>query len=923
MRYPETPSGAEPDTPLGLAPQQQLIKTRLLVPAPRARSVARPRLIERLNASLEQALTLLSAPAGFGKTALLADWSAQAARPVAWLALSAAENDPARFSSYLALALQSAFPPDRADAFAPLLAALYAPQPPPLPAVLAMLLNLLTDLARPLALILDDYQHLASADIHQAVTTLVEHRPPMFHLFIATRSDPPLPLARWRAHDQLAELRAADLQFSTDETAAFLNQVMALELTPEQVSGLTRRTEGWVAGLQMAALSLRGRPDPTAFIQAFSGSHRYILEYLMEEVLDQLPGDQRSFLLHTSMLDRLCGPLCDAVLTMEPQSSPPASSQATLEQLEQANLFLFSLDDDRRWYRYHTLFADLLQARLQQTQPAELPELHTRASRWFARQGLVEEAVQHAFAAGNLELAAAHIEQHAMLFLTRGEMVTLLDWIRQLPEEFIRSRPALGAQAAWALVFAGNFAAARARLQEVHQALSDRPTEDSKTRILRGEAAIMSAVMAEIEGDLSQAVTLAEQADALLPQDDLMARSVIPFVLGDSFYALGDLEQAGQAYMRIQEIGRASGNLWTQTVALGKLANLDRLRGQLQPALKRYRQAIALADEQGGRQFGTMGPIYTGLSEVLHEQNDLAAAQAWSAEALACMALWSSPTDQAFGYLAQAQVDLSTGDLPAARMALQQAAQIAAQQPVFPIVHRRLEGCRLRLWLAAGELDQVAAWVVQAGPDLQDTANPPAIQQELRAILLARALLALGRPAEAVRLLEWLAAPLEAGSRFGRLIEALILLALAYRAQLSLPLASAVLNKALALAEPGGYVRLFLEAGPPLAELLAGLADEHRAVGAYAARLLAQFASHAETLAVPDAQAGLVERLTPREQEVLLLLCQGLSNDEIADRLVISIYTVKKHIGNIYGKLGVTHRAQAVARAHELGLVHD
>lgn len=900
---------------------EPLLRTKLFIPPVRPKRVERPGLIDCLNQGLDKALILVSAPAGFGKTTLLAEWAGQVGMPVAWLSMGPEENDPARFLRYLISALIRALRGDGTSICASSRAMLQSIQPVPLRTILVTFMNELADLSRSFALVLDDYQFINEPVVHQALTFILEHLPPDAHLVLATRVDPAIPFHRLRAAQRLLEIRTEDLRFSVEEASAFLNTAMGLMLSREDVAALNDRAEGWVVGLQMAALSMESLADRSAFIRAFSGSNRYILEYLIEEVLDRQSQELQAFLLEMSILDRLCAPLCDAVL------AEGSKSQAVLEQLDRSNLFLTPLDQDGHWYRFHHLFADLLRARLQRSRPESLSGLHLRASQWFESAELPEEAVKHAFAAEDGARAARLVEQHGLDVLSHGELSTLLSWFRALPGEQIRSRPALRVLHAWSLTFSGQLEKVELELREVEKQVEPGGSGREPDEIL-GTVAIIRGLIADIMGDMVSAVELAQSADRLLPRENLAARSIVPFVLGDGYMATGELDKAEAAFEEIRRIGEVSGNLWTTAVALHKLALLKKLEGKLGAAFDLYGEAIRLAGQKSGRQYGSMGATYVGLGDLLRERNDLETAREMVTEAIRNMEHWQSPTDLVNGYVTLARVLLSQQEIQGAEDALVKAEKISSQGGIFPATRINLEACQVRLCLAKGDLAAADRWVeerqLEEGTPLTESLVD--YLRELECITLARVLIARKEWGRALHLLSALRESAGCARRNGRLIEILTLTGLAlYGSGRGLD-AKTDLARGLSLAEPEGYMRIFLDEGGPMQELLQTCRNEAEArVKAYIDRLLISFGPSigeaAETPAMPRLRQPLVEPLTAREIEVLHLLAAGLSNREIAARLYLSEGTVKTHTHNLYAKLGVHSRTQAIAHARDLRLI--
>ena len=879
-----------------------LLTTKLCIPPVRPELVPRPRLIERLNEGLHRKLTLVSAPAGFGKTTLLSEWVAGCERSVAWLSLDEGDNDPVRFLAYLIAALQTV----EASVGERTLGVLQSPQPPPIEAVLTALINEIAAAAVPLVLVLDDYHVVEEQVIHNALTFLLEHVPPQMHLAIATRADPSLPLARLRGRGQLTELRAADLRFTTEEAAAFLNQVMGLGLCDDDVGALEARAEGWIAGLQMAALSMQGQEDRPAFIAAFTGSHRYVMDYLVEEVFNRRPPHIQEFLLRTSVLDRLSGPLCDAL-------TGQANGQAMLEKLERLNLFTVPLDHHRRWYRYHHLFADLLRDRLRQTQPERVSELHRRASEWYEREGLAVEAFQHALAAGDLERAVRLVEENARNMVQRGKLATLLKWLKALPDEVVRSRPRLCVAYGWALLFTGQAGAVEPRLQDAETALAQRvalrlaDSDEQEIAALLGEVALLRLLFARYQEDLPRAIELSQQALEQVGQDDFFARGLVHLNLGVALRRSGDMTGAVQACTEAVRYCRAAGNTMAATIATYNLSRLYGLQGQLRRAAEVCQQVLQSAEKWTGP---GLGMLYLGMADVLYEWNKLAAAEQHVREGLALGEPGGYLSLLTNGYILLARVRQACGDAQGARDAIRRLGQAVEQRDLLQTFVEEVAAYRAWSWLMEGDLGAAARWAQTIEPSLDDRLDT---LREFQWITLVRVLLAQGRPDDARPLLEHLLHTAEAEGRMGKAIEILALQALARQACGDAAGALAALQRALVLGEPEGYVRSFVDESTPMATLLRRALSRGMAPH-YVRRLLAAFAE-------PTVEQPLIEPLTRRELEVLRLIAAGLRNQEIADQLVISLATVKRHITNIYGKLGVSHRTQAVARAQELDLV--
>ena len=880
-----------------------ILTTKLYIPPLRREIVARPHLIEQLNAGLvtqsdsfDHKLTLISAPAGFGKTTLLSAWSAQCPYPVAWISLDQRDNDPAHFWAYFATALQRVHV-DVADVGQ---AMSRSPQVPPADNILTPLLNQIAAVSHAFILVLDDYHTIETPAIHEGLAFLIDHMPRQMHLVIATRVDPPLPIARLRGRAQLTEIYQADLRFTSEEASDFLNQTMALNLSSEDVSALERRTEGWITGLQMAAISMCGRDDAAGFVRAFTGSHRYILDYLSEEVLRQQPRDVQMFLLQTAVLDRLSGALCDAVIGTA--ASDQVASQSVLEYLERSNLFVVPLDDERRWYRYHHLFADLLRRRAQRKIPALVPDLHRRASAWYEEHGFVAEAVGHALSARDFKRAADLIEQAGWATFTRGEMTTILDWVASLPEDLVRSRPRIRVLNAWAMAKSGH-------LEGIEVSL-----EDIDARQFQGEVAAVRAYLAGVRRDLSRAVSFAQQALCYLPEENLLLRAIVAQNLGVAYHWSGDSTAAARTLTRAVELSRDAGQPFQALTGLAILGRAQEMQGSLRQAMETYENALKLASEAGPQPVPFACMAYVGMAGPLYEWNDLEGALRCATEGIRLSELGGFVAYQLFGKAYLARVREVQGNRDDALDALQRAEQLS-QQADYALVAALATELRVRLWLAQGNRAEASRWAeahrINAVGEL-DAA------QEIEQMAVARVRLAQNEPDAALRLLAWLLEAAQAKGRMGSAVKIETLRALALQAKNDLGRALSALKRALTLAEPEGYVRTFLDEGEPMARLLrralsAGIASN------YVARLLAAFGEEAPSLS--PAMNALVEPLTEREMDVLRLIVAGLSNAEIAEELFIAVSTVKSHVNHIYGKLGVENRIQAAAHARTMGLV--
>lgn len=873
-----------------------LLATKLYMPPARASVVRRPRLIERLNEGASCPLTLISAPAGFGKTTLVSEWVAGSGRATAWLSLDQGDNDLTRFLIYLVAALQTVAPTVGVG----VLEVLGFPQRPPLETMLTTLVNDIAAVPREFTLILDDYHVIEAQPVSDALAFLLAHLPPQLRLIIATREDPPLPLARLRARGQLTELRIADLRFTPAETADFLNRVMGLALAADDIAALDARTEGWIAGLQLAALSMQGRSDTTGFIQSFAGSHHFVMDYLVEEVLQRLPVEVQSFLLRTSILDRLCGPLCDAVL-----AAPPGTGQASLEHLAHANLFVIPLDDERRWYRYHHLFADLLRQRLQQSGVDEAA-LHIRASQWYEDHGLAIEAFHHAAAANDVERAERLIGGGRIPRHFRGAVTAILNWLAGLPKSVLDARPGLWWRYASLLLVSGQTTGVEEKLAAALAALGD-AAADTEARTLVGRIATARGVLALTRYDVDGMLTQSRHALAHLPADDLTLRANATWTLGEAYMWRGDRVAARQALMEAITLGQAAGDIFATMLATIALGHVQEADNDLHLAADTYQRVLQMAGDQP---LQIVYEAHLGLARILYEWNDLEAAEQRGRQSLDLARQYDAVIDRFIVCeVLLARLRLAQGDVAGATAMLAQAAHEARQRNFI---------YRIPEVAAAQAVALLRQGDVAAAARLVETHDLP--------IIRARVCLAQGDPAAALAILEPLRRQADARGWQDERLRLMLLHALALAAQGERDAARAALGDALALAEPGGFIRTFVDEGPPMARLLAEAAARGIAP-VYVDQLLAAFATEQRAseppprrLHAPPTQ-GLAEPLSERELEVLRLIAQGLSNREIGERLFLALNTVKGHNRVIFEKLQVARRTEAVARARELGLL--
>ncbi len=884
-----------------------LLQTKLHIPPPGPNPVPRPRLLQRLDQGLRPGhrLTLVSAPAGFGKTTLLSAWARHVDASVGWLSLDEGDNDLARFVRYLGAALAQAAPD------------LTAPPPAGTAAsfetVLVPLINQLAGLPAPLTvvLVLDDYHLIANPAIDEALAFLVDNAPPALHLVVATRADPSFPLPRWRARRQLLEMRADDLRFTPTETAAFLQAALSLTLKAEDLAALDDRAEGWIAALQLAALSLRGQEDVSAFVETLSGSHRYILDYLVEEVLQQRVPEVRTFLLQTSVLDRLTAALCDAVL--EDGGTP---AQRMLARLERDNLFLVPLDDERRWYRYHRLFRDFLRARLDIEQPDLVPTLHRRAARWYAAAGSTDEAVHHALAAPDDDLAAALIAAAYPAMLQRGEVATLKRWVEALPPSLRRDDPALMLAHAWTRVVTLDVDDMEGCLAELEGLVETKPGLSPEERAAaRGEILTIRAARAFPMGDMEATVEYAERALEALPEENGVLRSVIAQNLGHAHSFLGQMEAAGAAYARAIEEGRHSGNYFLAFSAMVNLGELRRLHGRWREAEDLYREALTWAERHGAQPLD--GLAHVGLGLIHWDRWELDAArhhlelgielsrrtgartlEATGSSALACLAGHQGWEEEARTWLERTRAMTRGLDY----------AEAAGSADLL----------EAQCHIARDDRQGLKRWMAQRRP--LDRLSPDL--HAFTAQVVAHARLALGDARSALDDLAAVRERVQAAGWTQRLVEVLVLEAQAHEALGQRSQALTKLEDALDLGWPEGFARPFAQAGKPLGPLLTQLAASDPSMEierrAFIESILAALDLPVE---IPPPAAALIEPLTERELEVLHLLPTELTTPEIAERLVISYHTVRTHLKHIYGKLDAHSRHEAVTRAQDLNLL--
>ena len=865
-----------------------LLATKLYTPPTRKNLVPRQRLIQMLNESWQQdkKLTLVSASAGYGKTTLVTEWIRGLQAKSAWLSLDETDNDPARFLTYLIAALQLI---DKriGDKTRPML---QSPQPLPPKLVMTTLLNEIAIVATSFILVLDDYHLIQALPIHSQLDFLVEHQPPLMHLVIITREDPPLPLARLRARGQMVEIRQNDLRFLPEECVDFLQRVMGLNLSTEDITALERRTEGWIVGLQLAAVSMQGRDDLSNFVAAFTGSSHYVLDYLIEEVFERQSSEAQEFLLKTSILDRLSGPLCDAVVNR-------TGSRELLDHLEHANLFIFPLDQSRTWYRYHRLFAELLRQRLHATDTLSENRLHHLASQWFAAQGLIPEAIQHALEGSDWDRAAVLISDSAVPMLRSGELMTLLGWLKALPDEVIFTRPELCQNYGWVLTLTGQLDAAEVYLQQAENIAQN-------DEALLGPILVARSYHLRVRGDIPLAIDYARRALSILPQKDALSRGLAALTLGLAYWNKGEFLESERAFQEVDRAAQQSGNHYARMTALTYLGNIQAVFGHLHRAAELCRQVIQL-----GGQSPPVAPAHIGLAALYYEWNQLDLASKEAKIGIEQSQHTGNPLILSDGYRILAIIHQGCGEPEAALSTLKKADQLVDSHQVSPLARLRIAACHVQIALAQKNLDTAQFWASQVTEPVDASLFDPCLGLTPIHILLAQ-----NKKTEAVeRLNELYDMACQKGCGTG-MVEVRLLQSLAADAPAE---ALQYLQEALKMAQPEGFIRTIVDKGGPVKALLERVKAQGGKLKEYILTLLSVF-GEAGKLSVAQ---SLIEPLSARELEVLGLIERGMSNGEIAHRLVVTIGTVKSHVHSIIDKLGVSSRSQAVAQARILKLL--
>ena len=890
--------------------KETLLSTKLFVPAIRRDYVTRPRLITQLSLGLEKSLVLISAPAGYGKTTLVSSYLRENDISSTWLSLDEGDNDPIRFLQYFIIALQKIVPEIQVD----LPGVLQGMQPASFEVLINNIINEIVEHVTPFIFVLDDFHVIHSEPVLNIFAYLLEHLPPQMHLAILTRIDPPLPLARMRARNKLTEIRTDQLRFSRDEMAAFLNDVMGLALSADDLSAMEARTEGWIASLQLAALSMQSSKDIHGFISAFTGSHHYVMDYLAEEVLGLQPKQVGDFLIKTSILDHMCGPLCEFVIDADPEE--PIDGQARLEALERMNLFVIPLDDGRRWYRYHHLFADVLRKRLEQNYPGLLPKLHLRASRWFEQNGLVPEAIRYSLTAGDQDRAIQLIEQNGPLLLIGGELIALSNWIKAV-ESRSQTHPWIHIIKAWLFILTGQPERAEELLQNAERLISPLET-DIQTKIMQGAIATGRSYRSFMNGDTNRTATFARQAVEYLPDVNIVARSIRSIataLLGEASLMNGELEEARQACTEAKKIGQTAGDVPAVMIINCALGRIFTEQGLLHQAAEVYAENLQIATRPDGKMLATAGEAYAESSQVSYEWNNLESALEQVHYCLELCRQCGQVTFQAKGSVMLARLNYVHGDADTAIENMNIAEKLVKEHHFAFKYTVWVKYALVQLWIAQGNLDKASRIVQESGITPQDEI-PYLREPEFLALL--RLLLAQGDYDASLALSKRLLQKAEAGKRIGRVIEVLVLQALIFQGRNETEQALTVLKRALSFAKTERYTRTFVDEGEPMARLL-HLARSRQVETEYATHLLSVLEKAAGKMQPPSQL--LIEPLTMREIEVLRLIEAGCSNQDIAGKLVISIPTVKRHISNIYSKLGAKNRTQAISLGKELDLI--
>jgi LuxR family maltose regulon positive regulatory protein len=933
-----------------------LLVTKLYIPPQRANAVARPRLIEKLRSGMNRpsSITLLSGPAGFGKTTLLSELAAELQQPVAWLSLDERDNDPLRFWTYLITACQSV----QAELGEAALALFHTPQPQPGETIPLLLINDLARLEGGMLLVLDDFHAIQNPSIHETITFLLDHLPAQSHIVLSTRVDPPFPLARWRARNRLVEIRSQELRFSPEEALEFLNRTMSLNLSIEEVRALEARTEGWVAGLQLAALSMQGRNDIPAFIQDFSGSHVYIAEYLVEEVLQRQPQDVQAFLLQTSILERLNAALCESIVGRLERYNVPTLQPANdiLRHIEHANLFLIPMDDEGRWYRYHHLFADLLQVRLQQVLPGEeISALHRRAAAWFEQAGMTAEAIEHARAAADYAQVVRLVEKVALPLILQAYITTVEGWVQAVPQEYFEGSPRINMALAWMNLLRGTPEQAEPYLQRLEAFFSASKSAD-EVPSLQGEWLALQSKLFNMEGRPAESRDLAIQALQILPQSEAHVRSMILVNLATAYQQMLDYDHAAETFQMIVRDAQSAGDHISETLGISGQAQMVLQQGRLRLAFEIASQGIKRLEASGKTNpFGAT--LYGELGQIYYYWNQFDQSQSYLRRSMQNSGKSGYSDPEIYYHVALSRMFQMRADWEASALEMQKAGDLARSVPPA-MIREEVISQQARVDLALGHLGAAQAALKMEGfsfeggfgfPELAPgpgglacpVSHPAGLlyNSALRVLLFqARTMQSLENLNAGVALATIVLAGELQCQHLPVALETLLLRAQLYGELGDVRSRLADVARALELAEPEGFISSFVEEGLPIFAALTNLLESGlpgTVPSSYVQEILSAFprtgpfetargeqtALAAKQILAADESLVMVEPLTSRELEVLQLIAAGDSNRAIAEKLVITVSAVKKHCANIYGKLNVNSRTQAVARARQLGLL--
>ena len=885
----------------------QLLTTKFYIPTLRPDHVPRPHLIEKLNKTSHYRITLISAPAGYGKSTLISEWCSQSEKPVCWLSLDERDNDPHRFLNYILTALQQL----GEDIGESTLLRLQSAEIGEVEDVLIGLINELTLISQPFVLILDDYHVITEPKVNEIMLFLLDHKPQQMHLLISSRADPTWPISRLRARCELLEIRSQDLRFTLEEAATFLKDCMGLVISKGDIAALERRTEGWIAGLQLAALSMQHRQDKEGFIRAFTGSNRYVMDYLVEEVLDQQTPEIRTFLLYTSILERLTSSLCDAVVDRQ-------NSYTILTDLVQRNLFLIPLDDERRWYRYHHLFADLLKNHLQQTLTDQVLDLHRRASIWYEENGLLPDAINHALTANEVERIAQLTEEMAVYKMDYGELKALLAWLDRLPESTKERFPWLMVTRAWTLFNLGKYDAAEEKLTEIEKILSHQILTDKLTNRIKGHVAAIQSNISEYREDPYDAIQKAEYALELLPAKDVKLRAFVAIRWANCLVWYGDFERAIPAYKEAGESSKLVGDGQLAIAALSEMASVQMTAGKLREAvrnigeIKRYAEELAKKD---GRRLPAMGILYRHMSSIKREQNELTDASYYAREAIAICRQWGEKESLLITLMALARVLFAQRDYRKLYQTLDEILKVAGQISQDYLTYSQTWVMHYRL--LRGEIEESESYLNSLGLVVGEEFG---YHQQHDYYFFAHLLIAKGSYSQALEVVDCLLKAVYQSSININAIRYIVLQAIILYQLNRIEEAMISMQEALSFARLEGYVRAILDEGEAVGDLLRTAAARGIEVE-YADKLLRVLNAERESSTRTMFAAGLIDPLSEREMEVLRLLITELSTPEIADELFISVSTVRSHIKQIYSKLDVHSRFEAVRKAKELNLL--